>query len=340
LEKVLGADDAAFFAERYDVTPAGNFEGRSILNRLKDLPRTDDPDEARLAELRGKLLAARATRVRPGLDDKILADWNGLMIAGLVNAAVLLEEPLWIEKAARAFLWIGSTMTRGDRLGHSWREGRLLFPGLASDHANMIRAALALYEATGEHDYLERALNWQGALDRHYADKSTGGYYLTSDDAEGLVVRPRSTADEATPNPNSIAAQNLVRFALLSGQDAWRTQADRLFDGLLPTAAGNVFMHLALLNALDARLRAAEIVITGSDAQAQALAAAALRLPFLDRIVLRARSASALPVSHPAQAKLAASPSTPAAFVCIGERCSLPVAEAARLAEVVAAMRA
>jgi uncharacterized protein YyaL (SSP411 family) len=339
LEQVLGVEDAAFVAERYDVTPAGNFEGHSILNRLKSLPRAEERDEAKLAELRGKMLTARARRVRPGLDDKVLADWNGLMIAGLVNAAVLLEKPAWIEKAARAFLFIGATMARGDRLGHSWREGRLLFPGLASDHTNMIRAALALYEATGEHDYLERALNWQGALDRHYADRNTGGYCLTADDAEGLVVRPRSTADEATPNPNSIAAQNLVRFALLSGQDAWRSQADRLFDGLLPSAAGNAFMHLALLDALDLRLRAAEIVITGSDNQAQALAAAALALPFLDRIVLRTRSASALPVSHPAQAKLAASPGTSAAFVCVGERCSLPVSEPTRLAEAVAGMR-
>ena len=71
-------------------------------------------------------------------------------------------------------------MSHGDRLGHSWREGRLLFPGLASDHANMIRAALALHEATGEHDYLERALAWQATLDRHYANAETGGYYLTA----------------------------------------------------------------------------------------------------------------------------------------------------------------
>ena len=84
------------------------------------------------------------------------------MIAALVNAGVALGEPAWIEMAARAFLFIDATMAHGDRLGHSWREGKLLVPGLASDHAAMIRAALALYEATGEHAYLERALAWQG----------------------------------------------------------------------------------------------------------------------------------------------------------------------------------
>ena len=202
----------------------------------------------------------------------------------------------------------------------------------------MIRAALALHEATGEHDYLERALTWQGALDRHYANAETGGYYLSSDDAEGLVVRPNSTADEATPNPNSIAAQNLVRLALVTGQDAWRAQADRLFEGLLPLAADNLFMHLALFNALDLRLRAAEIVVAGSGPRAEALTAAALKLPYTDRVVLRARTAEALPPVHPAQAKLEAA-AEPSGFICVGERCSLPITEPTALAEAVAAMR-
>jgi hypothetical protein len=338
IEAVLGADDAAFFAAQYDVTAQGNFEGRNILNRLKQVDRGSDSGARRLADLRNKLLAARETRVRPGLDDKVLADWNGLMIAGLVNAGVLLGRPHWIEMAARAFMCISSTMSRGDRLGHSWRDGRLLYPGLASDHANMIRAALALHEATGERDYLERALAWQAALDRHYAHAATGGYYLTADDAEGLVVRPNSTADEATPNPNSVAAQNLVRLALVSGQDAWRAKADRLFDGVLPLAHDNFFMHLALFNALDLRLRAAEIVVVGSGPKAQALTAAALKLAFTDRIVLRAPSADVLPPEHPAQAKVKAV-TEPAAFVCVGERCSLPVSEPAALAKAVAAMR-
>ena len=342
LRDALGPDDAAIFAAQYDVTEQGNFEGHNILNRLRGgfetRPLGTDADTARLSELRKKLLAVRENRVRPGLDDKILADWNGLMISGLVNAGVLFGRHHWIETAARAFMCVSARMSHGDRLGHSWREGRLLFPGLASDHANMIRAGLALHEATGEHDYLERALAWQATLDRHYVNATTGGYYLTADDAEGLVVRPNATADEATPNPNSVAAQNLVRLALVSGHDAWRQKADRLFEGLLPLAYDNFFMHLALFNALDLRLRAAEIVVAGSGPRADALTGAALKLPYTDRIVLRARSAEALPPEHPAQAKLKAAVEA-AAFVCVGERCSLPVAEPAALTEAVAGMR-
>ncbi len=100
--KELGPEDGAFFARHYDVTPDGNFEGHTILNRLKSIARSHD-DEHRLAPLRAKLFAARAPRVRPGLDDKVLADWNGLMIAALANASQMLGEPSWLAMAERAF---------------------------------------------------------------------------------------------------------------------------------------------------------------------------------------------------------------------------------------------
>jgi uncharacterized protein YyaL (SSP411 family) len=334
--QVLGEDDAAFFVQHYDVSEGGNFEGHNILNRLKGLPRSME-DEARLAVLREKLLIVRSKRVRPGLDDKVLADWNGLMIAALVNAGTMLDEPSWIERAARAFNFIARAMTRGDRLGHSWREGRLLYPGLAPDFAAMIHAALALYEATGTAAYLERALAWQRAFDAHYANAANGGYYLTALDAEGLVVRPAATHDDATPNANAVAAQNLLRLSVLTGDAAWRSRADHLFDGVLAGAADNLLSHAALLNALDLRLNAAQIVATGPEHAR--FAGAALRLPYLNRIVLRAPSAASLPAAHPAQAKIAAGPAS-AAFVCVGERCSLPVTSPDQIAQTVAAMRA
>jgi uncharacterized protein YyaL (SSP411 family) len=335
IEHALGKDAAEFFAQHYDVTAEGNFEGHTILNRLARVPASAEEEE-RLADLRRRLLAVRDKRVRPGLDDKVLADWNGMMIAALVNAGVHFEEPTWLQMAARAFLFVSDRMSKGDRLGHSWRAGRLLFPGLASDHAHMIRAALALHEANGEPEYLERALAWQAALDRHYANAGNGGYFLTADDAEGLVVRPNSASDDATPNPNAIAAQNLVRFAAFAGHHAWRDQADRLFDGILPIAMDNLFMHVALLNALDLRLRMIEIVAAGQGADA--LVAAALKLSFLDRVVVRAPSAAALPPLHPARDKVA-SVQGPAAFICSGETCSLPVRSAQEIAASVQAMR-
>ena len=331
----LGSEDGEFFARHYDVTLAGNFEGHNILNRLKPME-CSEADEARLAGLRAKLLAVRATRVRPGLDDKVLADWNGLMIAALADASLMFDEPSWLDMAARAFEFVARAMTRGDRLGHSWRQGQLKFPGLASDLAAMIRAALALYEATGKKPYLDQALAWQRALDRDYADAGT--YYLTAADAEGLVIRPASTADEATPNHNAVAAQNLIRLAVLAGEHRFLEQADRLIAAIAPQAVENLYMHMALLNAVDLRLRAAEIVVTGEGAPAQALLATARASSPLNRIVLHAGSAQALPAQHPARAKVAAT-DKPLAFVCVGETCSLPIADPADLTAAIDAVR-
>jgi uncharacterized protein YyaL (SSP411 family) len=335
--KHLGVEDGEFFARYYDVTPAGNFEGHNILNRLNPLPRSG-ADDARLAALREKLLAVRAQRVRPGLDDKVLADWNGLMIAALTNAGLIFAEPTWIKIAARAFDFIASAMRRGDRLGHSFRDSKLKFPGLASDFAAMIRAALALYEATGQKKYLDQALSWQRALDRDYINAELGTYYLTAADAEGLVIRPAATTDDAIPNHNAIAAQNLIRLAVLAGDDAWREKADRLIGAIAPQVAENLYMHMALLNAIDLRLNAAEIVVTGEGEGAQALLAAARRTSPLNRIVLHAPSAAALPENHPARAKIAAA-KEPQAFVCVGETCSLPVTNPAALTAATEAVR-
>ena len=152
------------------------------------------------------------------------------------------------------------------------------------------------------------------------------------------MIRPASTADEATPNHNAVAAQNLVRLAVLAGDDAWREKADRLIAAIAPLAGENLYMHMALLNAIDLRLRAAQIVVTGEGAQAEALIAAARHRPPFDRIVLHAATADALPGSHPARDKIAAA-KEPQAFVCVGETCSLPVTDPAELNRAIEALR-
>jgi uncharacterized protein YyaL (SSP411 family) len=332
IARLLSPDDAALFAATYDVTLEGNFEGKNILNRLNHLADTSD-DAARLGVLRNKLHSERSKRVSPALDDKVLADWNGLAIAALVHASLAFERPDWLAMAKAAFAFITTTMNRGDRLGHSWRDGRLVFPGLASDFAAMIRAALALFEATGDADFLTRATAWQAALDTHYADRDHGGYYLTADDADGLIVRPHATVDDAIPNHNGLIAQNLVRLAVLTGDDRYRQQSDTLFAALLPAAQDNVFGHLSLLNALDLKLTGAEIVVIGRSPDADALLMAARRLPHATSIVLHIPDATSLPANHPAHAK-AESVQGAAVFVCRGQSCSLPLTEAQALSNL------
>jgi uncharacterized protein YyaL (SSP411 family) len=328
VERVLGVEDAAFFAKAYDITRGGNFEGHNIANRL--LSGSASPEEeARLGPLRAKLLDARANRVRPGLDDKVLADWNGLMCAALANAGATFDEPSWVELGATAFRFVSDNMTREGRLGHSWREGRLLFPGLSSDYGSMIRAALALHRATGEQSYLDRAVAWEALLEKHHASPETGGYFLTADDGGELILRPNSTRDDAIPNPHAWMAENLVRLASLTGLYSYRVKVDRLFEGVLPLATVNLFGHAALLAALDTRLRLAEIVVTGS--RAEEFAKVALEQSFFASALLRAPDESALPANHPAREKVAAAKGEGAAFVCRGETCSLPITDPATL---------
>jgi uncharacterized protein YyaL (SSP411 family) len=198
----------------------------------------------------------------------------------------------------------------------------------------MIRAALALHETSGEGRYLTQAARWQAALDTHYADREHGGYYLTADDAEGLIIRPHATIDDAIPNHNGLIAQNLVRLAVLTGDTQWSAKADAMFDAILPRAKDNLFGHLSLLSALDMRINAAEIVVVGQGAAADALLSVARKMPHAMRIVLHVKDGSALATDHPAQAKLA-SASGAAAFVCRGQTCSLPVTTAAELVGLV-----
>ena len=286
----MGEENAAFFAAHYDVSAGGNFEGHNILNRLKDLPRSmEDRGRTRHAAL---LCCSkeREGRVRPGLDDKVLADWNGLMIAALVNAGIILDEPGWLGMAQQAFDFIAKNMTRGDRLGHSWRAGKLLFPGLASDFAAMIRAALALYEATGERGYLERALDLAARVRR--ALRRPRHRRLLSvrrrcrrPAAAAAFHRGRRHAQPERGRRAKPGAAGACSPATTPGAQ----QADRLIEGILSAAERNLFGHVALLNALDLRLRAAEIVATGPDAEPLRASRAETAVPRPHRAARRRR---------------------------------------------------
>jgi len=332
VDAALGADDAAFFARAYDITPDGNFEGQSIPNRLTAV--INDAEEPRLAALRAKLLAVRAGRVRPGLDDKVLADCNGLMIAALPRASLTFEKPDWLTLAERAFVFVAGSMAKGDRLGHSWREGRLIFPGFASDLASMARAAVALYEATGRADYLKQAEAWISALETHYR-RSAGGYFLTADDGEHLAVRPTANRDEATASATGLALDALLRLAVLTGKDDYREKADVSIARISSSAAQNVFGHLSVLSALDTRLAGLEVLIVG-DVDGK-LTRAARQMPFLARTVRPIADLGALPDSHPA--KSLAGSGGARALVCAGEVCGLPVTTPDELATNANALR-
>ncbi|WP_114395469.1 thioredoxin domain-containing protein [Oleisolibacter albus] len=331
VEQVLGAEAERFCAV-YGVSAAGNWEGTNILNRLDHPELLDEQTEATLAAGRERLLAVRAGRVRPGWDDKVLADWNGLMIAALARAAMAFAEPGWLAAAERAFAFIRTTMQPDGRLRHAWRQGRLKHAGTLEDHANMARAALALYEATGQPAYLAQARAWVDVCDRHFLDPVEGGYFITADDAGDLMVRPRHAHDNAVPAGNGTLVGVLARLWLQTGEDAYRQRAEALVTAFSGELSRNFFPLAGYLNGADLLLSAVQVVIAGEPGAADtaALLSAVQSLSLPNLVLTRLAPGSDLPAGHPAAGKGPVA-GRAAAYVCRNQSCSLPVTEPAAL---------
>jgi uncharacterized protein YyaL (SSP411 family) len=234
--------------------------------------------------------------------------------------------------AERAFGFIAGTMGEGGRLAHSWRDGKSVRPGLASDYAAMAKAALALHSATLDQAWIARAEIYAAACRSHHWDASAPGYFLSADDAEALIVRPKATTDEATPSATSLMTQNLVRLWRLTGDDTYRADADAILTSSGGAIAANLFATTGLLNALDLRLGAIDVAIVRPAGADAAPLLDAVRWRWSPNVVLSVHdNAVALPRSHPAAGKVAIKGKT-TAYVCRGEVCSLPVTTAEELA--------
>ncbi|MDP9848957.1 thioredoxin domain-containing protein [Streptosporangium lutulentum] len=220
LHKVLGEDDGAWAVALFEVT--GTFEhGTSVLQLLSD------PDDAeRFARVRSALLDARARRVRPGRDDKVVAAWNGLAIAALAETGALFDRPDLIEAARTAAVLLDELHVDGERLLRTSRDGRAgANAGVLEDYADLAEGLLALYGVTGEVRWFHRA----GALLETVLDRfsdGAGGFFDTADDAERLFQRPQDPTDNATPSGQFAAAGALLSYAALSGSARHREAAE------------------------------------------------------------------------------------------------------------------
>ncbi|HET6388751.1 thioredoxin domain-containing protein [Hyphomicrobium sp.] len=334
IAEVLGADDAAFFSRVYGVTRDGNFEGHTILNRLDSMALLGEEEEARLAQLRAKLLERRASRVRPGWDDKILADWNGLMIAALARAAVVFEKPEWLGLAERAFTCITTKLSAGgDRLFHSYRAGLAKAPATASDYANMIWAALRLFSATQSTKYLAQAQRWADVLDQHYWDGKGGGYFTAADDTTDVVVRLKSASDDAVPSANTIQLSNLIVLAAVTGETRYDDRARLLVEAFAGAVARSPTGHCGFLAAELDLDRLVQVSVIGSD---RSFAKALHQLSVPGDVEFISETAPDLGAQSPLAGK-ASIGGKPTAYVCVGPTCSAPMQE---LDEFAARLRA
>jgi uncharacterized protein len=252
IDAALG-DNAPMFKDAYDVTPEGNWEGHAILNRSKRMLLGSAAHEGNLAASRKILFDIRARRIPPARDDKVLADWNGLMIAALARCGLIFERPDWIALAETALAGVRKLMTGADgRLGHSYR-GRLQHRATLDDYANLSRAATLLFEATGKHAHLDYAEQLIAMANAWYWDKTGGGYFFTAEDATDLITRTKHAHDNATPSGNGVMVQVLTRLYHHTGKSEYRDRAAAVIATFAGEVQRNFFPLSTLLNAASGR---------------------------------------------------------------------------------------
>jgi hypothetical protein len=234
IEAALEPGEASLVCAVYGVTREGNFEhARSILHLERpiaeiaaDLKMTEGDLRRRLEEARARLLETRERRVRPGRDEKVLADWNGLMIGALAFAGRTLDEPRYVEAAARAARMVLGRMRLDGRLQHAFKDGEARHPACLPDYADLVAALLDLYEATFEPAWIEEARALAAAMIDLFWDEREGGFFFTARDHESLIARTRESNDGATPAGASVAALALPRLAALTDDGGMREKAE------------------------------------------------------------------------------------------------------------------
>ena len=280
LEQLLGAEEARVVSFLYGVEPQGNaiadptgeFQGKNVLYRAhtiaeaaKAFKRGEAEIESLLRKSKETLLAARNKRPRPHLDDKILVDWNGLMISSFAFGSRVLEEPRYSQAAEAAARFILKTLVRQDgRLLHRYRGGEAGILGTLEDHAFFIHGLIDLYEATFNPVYLAEAKRLTQEMDRLFWDEKKGGFFLTGQDAEKLLVRQKEIYDGAIPSGNSVAALDLIRIGRLTMERRWEDKAQELMRGFSEQLWQNPAAYPQMMIALDFALGPSqELVIAG-----------------------------------------------------------------------------
>ena len=262
LAQALGGVDGLRFCQWYGITPEGNFEGKSIPNLLGQSQFDQDPED--MAALREQVYAYRLSRTALHRDDKVLTAWNGLAMAALARAGLVLDEPWYLDAARQTAEFLAEKLTTSDgRLLARWRDGDAAHPGKLDDYAFLAYGLLELYSATFDASYLTRAVGLADCLLKLFFDGERGGFYPYASNGEQLLTRTKEAYDGAMPSGNSIAALVLFRLSRLTGEMRWREAADLQLSWLAGAAEGYPAGHsFAMLACLEELWPTAELVIT------------------------------------------------------------------------------
>jgi uncharacterized protein YyaL (SSP411 family) len=345
IREVLGEPEASLFAAAYDVTDAGNWEGHTILRRVRDdtslaveFERPREEIAEALTRSRVRLLRHRDERPQPARDDKVLTSWNGLAIGALADAGRVLGEAPYVEMASEAAAFVLKHMrTRDGRLLRSWKDGRAQHAGVLEDHAHLADGLLALYEATFDEQWFTAARDLADLILARFSAPE-GGFFDTADDAEPLVARPRSLQDNALPSGGAMATLVLLRLAALTGEGRYRDAAEGALEPIAAVAAQHPTGFSQWLLALQlAATPIVEVAVVGdpaaSDTQAYLAVAQRAYRPGQVMAVSATPDSSAVPLLH-GRTRIDGSAT---AYVCVGFACQRPASDPNELAAQLAA---
>jgi uncharacterized protein len=357
IEEVLGDSDARLFSRVFGVSPRGNFRdeatgrvsGTNVLHinePLQDiawrLELTPEELSQQIESARARLFAVRERRVHPHKDDKILTDWNGLMIAALARGAQAFGNEEYAAAARRAAEFVLGTLRSADgRLLHRYRDGDAGLPAHADDYAFFIHGLLELYEATFEPRWLSMALELNRDFVDRFWDGSAGGFFFTSVESQELPVRKKEFYDGATPSANSVAACNLVRLARITGDldhEAKAQEIGRAFAGSVSHVPSG---YTQFLLALDFMLGPSHEVVIAGDLTAGDTTEllAAVRKPFVPNkvVVVRPNRDAEITRLAPYTKELDPIGGKATAYVCAGFTCQLPTTDSQKAIELLSA---
>jgi uncharacterized protein YyaL (SSP411 family) len=339
IERVLGEDEAYVFNKYFDVRPQGNWEGHSILNRVKphadaarilDIPA--DELSRRLSAAKSRLFERRSQRVAPGRDEKLIVAWNGMMLTAFAAGANVLGDPRYADALRRACDFLLSTLRQPDgRLWHGFKDGRARFSGFLDDYACLIDGLVEAACTLSEDRYLEAAVELADVMIAEFSDEQSGGFFYTPTNHEALIARNKEYHDGSTPSGNNMALYALLKLAAATGRKEFETAAVRgleCLSGLLhqsPMACGQALL------ALDVYLGPMRtfVLALGNDPGENAAAVRAVHLPFLPNKLVVCGSTVAKQAASPWDRSLLAGKTAtegqPTLYVCEQGSCGLPV---------------
>jgi uncharacterized protein len=326
----LGADDGRIFAALYDVTERGNFEGHSILNVPREPASVAADLGVGLDDLfaigeRGAraLFERRSTRIRPGRDEKVLAGWNGWMLAAFAEAAAAFDSEHYREIARRNADFLLGTLVREGRLMRSFKDGRVTITGLLEDYGGVAVGLLAAFEATGERRYLDGARMLVERVRSSFRDEEQGGFFDTPEEHETLITRPKNVFDNATPAGNSLVIDALLRLSLWFGDEVLARDAESAIRSLAPLALRHPGGFGWLLTCAEWYAGAPkEIIVSGNDGEVRSRLLRVVGETYVPhRIVATSGAAQGLPLVEGREGAEAM------AYVCRGYRCEAPTAD-------------